>query len=94
MQKCAVLCACVEAGSKSLTHGEKETEEEMRELAFGACGISAATFCFAVRGFYTRQECGPHRHEITTDREKKRSWKKKKKERRKTNVSDCGKGAW
>lgn len=50
----AVLRACVEAGSKSLTRGEKEAEEEMRELALGASCISAATFCFAVRGFCTR----------------------------------------
>lgn len=55
-----MLCACVEAGSKSLTHGEKEMGEEMRELALSASCISAATFCFVVRGFYSRQECGPH----------------------------------
>lgn len=53
-----MLCACVEAGSKRLTHGEKEIEEEMRELALSASCIFAATFCFASREFYSRQECG------------------------------------
>lgn len=54
-----MLCACGEAGSKSLTHGEKAIVEEM-ELALSASCISAATFCFALRGFHSRQECGPH----------------------------------
>lgn len=36
-----MLCACVEAGSKSLSHGQKETVEEMKELALSVSCISA-----------------------------------------------------
>lgn len=54
----------------------------MRESALGASCIFAATFCFTVRGFYTRWEGGWHRHKIATDGEKKRSWKEERKEER------------
>lgn len=65
---CAVLCCvcvCVEARNKNLTHGEKEAEEEMRELALSASGISATTFCSAVSEFCAGQQCGLHAKKIT-----------------------------
>lgn len=65
-------CMC---GSRALElDSERERNREGSEgMALGASCNSAATFCFGVRGFYTRQECGPHRHKIATDGEEKRS---------------------
>lgn len=63
VQKLAVLCCvcvCVEARNKNLTHGQKEAEEEMRELALSANGISATTSCSAVSEFCAGQQCGLH----------------------------------
>jgi len=68
MQKCVMLCACVEAGSKGLTRGERNTGGNegtgTRWQLYLCCNL-----LFCSQRILHEQECGPHRHKIAASGE-------------------------